>query len=970
MSIGAGAAAGAIQGTIINPGWGTLIGAIVGAAIGALTLAIPIDKPKGQKLQDIYYTTSIRNTVVALVLGRARASGNYLELGAFLGIKDKKKNQPGRRLRIMHAQVGLCEGPIQSAGNTHLDDKPLKEQARIEEFPVRERWPHPVWEIIFTLGDKTETVNWLITDSESKINPPYIPYRDTATSIIHSVMGDSPRMANWTWDIAGPDLTVLRDGATADPTGLETSQACGGYDGHTESFWFVPATSANVAGPYCLARVPRSAVGRTYTQPPSAIVGTVLRAWYLGRHDLVVVQDPGDTNRFWFGRWGYTSTDPGWSSVVPAGPGGAYANPILAHYLDELHGYLHTVHEDTVAGVRYIVRFNLLSGRVERLDTALPAGTYKALLYSPDFDAYWVATSTQLHMVEAHESGAILMSTSAVTTSSCIGLCVSGQRVGVITASGMTYFDPYESTSSATYGNNTAGVGKGNFGSAVFAAQNSWTGQVTLIKNGAALYLVNFIPSVPEHIEDVSAMGTAGEEEFQWVGGEAAYPAANAVTDAFRDWSPREPAAWDLVALEGRSSVAAAMWATQVSEANLDSARWGAGSPPKYFHLPAFEHFHAYCVGAMRYATSERRKEDGTVEPATDRWAERAKLDMLIDSESNAADLLTEMLAVVNGYRYELDGKLYVGVPRRGGFACWHFTRAQMRPGSLKFSYVDRGTGTNEVRIEFNNVRDDYRADFAEAVSPWQQDATGFRRTRSPTIRGIGRQPHAAWLAKLLLDTFGSTRRVGTFETSYRGMIVVPGDLIEITDEFKGLDRLLARVTEVHENRALERVEIFWAELATANDALKIPSPGVAPPPGDGSDPHPENCDEASGPSGNIGTISWFGNGQLYQPATYRVAYVEGVYRKDITWDYAVQGYDVVTRDGTGAIVVLGAAPAVADPAAPGYADQEEAEAANAGQATNYATTISAPIGLRRQVGGDALPAGDRFPTYELCVIG
>jgi hypothetical protein len=935
----------------------------LGAAVGALGLLLP--KPKGAKtkVSDIDVTTSIRHRRVPVLFGRGRLEGNYIALGGFGGTENGISNQP--KVKVIHAVLGICEGKVQAAGNFHVNNQTLKEWART--FQLWEGGSNrflKFFKIRLVDGDNAETVHPMVADPISKFDlSPAIPWRNTAQLILHTVVGTQPALTSIHADTVGPAMKLTATGASGESSPADTA-GDGGYDGYSECFWYTLTASTANAAPRGLARVGRDASDaakvRSHTAPPAAIVSSVTKAWYLGRHDLVCMQDPASASTFWFGYWGIASASPDWESVQPS-PSGDYANAILVWCLDELHGILHTLHDSGT--VRYVMRLNLLTLACERMDTDLPAATYKAMLYSPDFDAYWVASSANLKMVDPL-AGTTNLTSVSVSTATCVGLCVSGVRVGVVTPTHVQYYSPYENTISATLGTTTSGLTKGEMGGTASAHQNTWTGHVTLVgkSSGGSAAFVNFFPSVVEEVEDVSALGTQGEAEFQ--AGTPFSGAGSNVTDWARDWSSRTYNGSVQVTFEGNSSVAAAGWASCVDEASIDSGRWGAGMGPGYFSKSAFESVHAFSVGAMKFKTPKRLTEAGTAIAAVERWAERAKFDYVLGEDTLASHLVgSEILGVVNGVRATYEGRFHPVLMRRGAFPVWHFTDQQIT--DPKLSYIGHGDGTNRIRGQFSNVRDEYRSDFAEANDEFLQNAMGRVQEDQISFTGIARYEHMAWLCKWVMDQSAAQRRKIEFKTGHQAFVLSPGAVVKVTCASCDLDAVWFRVTELREQGG-GNWQVTAYEHPRTLDALK--TLGNGGPVGIPDDPDVGGAGTGSTQpqeqmkAPNNADPKFFNAGSAWPAGTYRIKYLFGAYREASgTGDYFVAGYDIITRDATGD-VVLDAAPGDAG----GYATAALAEDASDGLFTDVTLAVTGPIGLKLQAG---ITPYEGTPTYSITLL-
>jgi hypothetical protein len=178
---------------------------------------------------------------------------------------------------------------------------------------------------------------------------------------------------------------------------------------------------------------------------------------------------------------------------------------------------------------------------------------------------------------------------------------------------------------------------------------------------------------VAEDREDRSACGTPtrrayGVREFQNLPG-----TPDMQQGWVRDWSWRR---WDqisLTQLQGNSSLAAAAYATLFDVKTIDSGRWGAGLPETYGNMSSFEAVHGFCVGAMLQLSPRVNRGH-----SRSYYGERAKFDFVLDVETSTSALIAdEILASINGWRKVEDGRLCVGVERRGHLPVWHFADEQ-----------------------------------------------------------------------------------------------------------------------------------------------------------------------------------------------------------------------------------------------------------------------------------------------------
>lgn len=783
-----------------------MVATAIGAGVGALSL-VGQKRPGTPRSSggEINQTTSIRNLPVPIVFGKGRLGGNYIKLGRFFQIKDDHDGTPGRRLQIIHAVIGICEGNVRKMFNVYLDGKTLADISDDEDLPeffkayaytgvAGEILPRPL-RLPSLRGDLKYPMKRLYG------------WRNTCKVFLEAIVGEKPRLMDFNCDIWGQDLKIFRAHLTHENNPADVIRECF-YDGYSEAFYATLHSSASAPGGTYLGivKMPRERSVRTYTPAPAAASGDIRRGWYVGRHDVLVLQDPSSESRFFIGRWQLASDSSQWEDVLLP----EYTQPILAHYLDELNVTLHTFHEGE-HGFGFINRWNLLTGRITRLDTdrANESENLLALgfMFAPDLNAYVIGyLPNRLYLIDA-ESGKMYHRTRHLDllASKFRGFCVSGQRIGCITTSGLVYYDPNEKTIETRYGDGSDGIEKGAFGAISNAQQNSWTGQVAMAKQhgGSAAY-INFVPSVLP-MEDYGK-GTPNAE-----GMKGADPLPSEKDGWVRDWSARSFNHFSLTALEGQSAVAAAMWNLLVDEPVNDSGRWGAGMKKDWFKLPSFESVHAYCCGGVLRMNNKGKPY----------YAERYRLDLVLDSERSASDVLVqEILAAINGFRSVIDGQLHVSVQRPSLPIAWHFTDHQIADGKPELAFLGRTTGINRVRIEFTDTDDNFRRNFAEANDEFDQDARGRVMTQTVTLNGLGRAGHADLLAKHLLDQIMVLRRQVTLTTHYLGLVLLPGDGIEVSSTTLGIDRVKFRIGQITENED-GTVKIIAVEHAAGVDSLK-----------------------------------------------------------------------------------------------------------------------------------------------------
>jgi hypothetical protein len=999
-SIGIGAGLGAAQGALAGipfasvggPLWGALIGGALGAGMGAAVMLLNKPPKTLRHVDDIIDTTSIRNVPVGIPFGRNRLGGNWVAIGYFWKRKSTIPNTPGRVVFSVNAILALCEGEINSAGNLRQDSRTLAQNAITEYLAKTVGMILEYYRYDFSDGSPAQAIPTLMTQTGNGYKMlPHVPFRNTALMAVRTVIGDTERMPAVNVDSMGLDCTIYRNDSTGESAPSDQA-GYAFYDSSSDGFYYTLTSSSATSAPFGLVGIGRQGWARLHTAPPSAASGSITHAWYLGRHDVLVMQEPADSTTFYIGWWGIGPTDAGWEAQQPrpdaGGPG--YENAILVWYLDETHGILHTLH--TTGSALYILRWTLLTGRIDRTDTNLSADTWKAMMYSADVDAYIVVGTTLGIGFVDPQTGQLTQSTTALAVSSCVGVCFTGQLVGILTTSHCTYWDVFTAAAvttnagfTATYGTNGTDLAAGHLGGAVSMIQNSYSGQVAMVKNtGGDAAFVTFIPSILEDIRDLNANGTSGLwnilyeypvvvptdwvpepnfQTFQSVGG-GAFPPNDVAQDWTRDWSTRTYNTWNLTVLNGNSSLAGAAWMAIVAEPCLDSARWGGGLDPKYFDLGSFEGLHAHCVGPMRMANP-----DGSF-----RYAERYKLDFFVDAETSLASFINDhVLVACQGFRATVSGIMRLGVPKAGVWPIWHFTDAQYAAkssgeSSFKVSFLGHTQGINRVRVQYRNVLNEYSHDFSEADDEWDINARGRVQAVTVNAEGCGRPGHADLLCKAILDQTLAGRRQAVFDTHFLGWLIVPTDTIEVSNAQCALDKVKLQVLSTIENASDGMTEITALEHRQAMDSViglthSYNSPGAAPLPNpDGSGVG--GCSLGTSVTSSS-TVIWFNAGGAYAPGPITVAYITGAFQAVALGNYQVAGFDIVTRDSSNVISVVHTAPGSATT----FATRDACVSSNLGQKTTFTQTANGPLGIRLHSGQTAVDDGSGpMPTFELCL--
>lgn len=866
-----------------------------------------------------------------------------------------------------------------------------------------------------------------------------IPFRNTAyldCTMYSDTVYAAPRLSNITADIVGADLTIRRQGTALD--GPSPSDVCGyafydsGYTGDpdTDAFYCTLTSSTATSPPFGLVRYGRQGSARVHQPPPASVSSSITFAAYFGKHDVLIFQDPSSL-QFHVGYWGISPTSSDWQRQLPSSD---YSHPILAFCIDEAHSSIHTLHDDGT--VRFVLRWNVLTGSVTRLNTDLPSASFKALLYSADISRYVVARdSANVHLIDPNDGTTVNLITS-MTTSACVGVCVTGQQVGVFAPGNLFYCDIYTGQVTGPLGTSAPGILTGDLGSIVSAHQSTYTGKVTVANayNGTVLFK-QFAVSCVEDIRDVNANGTSGlsglpninpnankygapEPNFQesqiigsqsfpasWSEGQynpccqSTNPALSAVeepagimsnvTDWCRDFSWRSYAngspitAYQLKLLEGNSSLAAAAWAATVDEPGLDSARWGGGMDPSYFHLPSFEAVHSWCVGAMTFlnpadATS-LNNPDAT---STTRLAERFKFDYFLEQEMPVPSFVgSQVMMACGGYFYSMGGVFCIGIPKPGLLPALSLSERNFVDGSFSALFSANVDGINRIRARYRDCLDEYRVNVVDVQDENSVNVLGRTQLATLSFDGCGRDQSAELLAKSVLDNGTAGRRQVSFKIDYLGYALSPTDGISVSSKQCGMSSVPMRLASIRETD--DKVELAAIEFKNTIDALyndvnQTIQPGEITV-GSGSD---KNCTNATAPYVNgVGLntlgLNYFNQGAALPAGTYLVSYLQGSYTNASGGThYFADGYNICVRSqSTGNVVKLASAPTRPDPSSsfpdgrPGYYTYEDCYAVNS-QVPAVSITLVEAGAVFVQAGGSINPhVAPDSPnlTFQLC---
>jgi hypothetical protein len=957
--------------------------AAVGAALAGIGLLIKPSQPnqKAERAKDEKVTLSTRNAVVPVQFGRGRLAGNVVIFGNF------HEYLSNRNFFVYecHMVVAFCEGEVRVAGNPNIGQ--FRRVDRNNEIEANEKptaLSRRYWnKFVNYYGNNTDTVQWMLLDDFSATddhllgniyelsagfthevngervlvgsNQPPVPYRNTFVSMIQAHSGSARQLVSVTQDLVGHDQSLVIAGTDSGSNFSEVATG-GGYDAHTESFWYTFDDTPQLV----IVRYDRRGSDRSSTRQPSADTGTSKYGWYLGRHDIVLFQDSGDDEVFYFGYWGITQGSGDWERYRPSP---FYSEPILGHHLDELNGVLHTLHDD--GSVRYAMQMHLLTGRIDKIDLDLdPITTVSAFSYSSDLSSYIVLADTVCYLVD-RQTGNTYASTEDLDAANPKGLFSSGTFVGLVTTAGVYLWDHHQGVVTGPFGSNASTTADGQFGSTVASKQNTWTGHVTVIKtiSGTAA-MINFVPSVRERVDDVSAMGSPGGDEFQWLpaipAGTDYDPDTNDTTGWFRDWSYRTYNSWSLSLFEGVGNLAGGALSALIDESTVDAeyrdfGRWGCGLDADWIDISSFESVNSRCVAGWRYKNQARPLSEGSASdagtdfaPVTEeyRYAERYKFDFSLEESVNAAEFLVERaLACCNGYKTVYDGRLRIGIELPGQMPVWHLNESAIAADSASLPFVSRSGQANRIRCQYRDLRNNYKLDWVQADNEFDQIAYGRVTERVVALDGIVRKGQAELIAQQVQDQAAMRSRALTVKTGFLGFAFSPGDVVEVTHRSLGVSRLPFRLMSTIQSGKVWEVQgaEFRPVLLNLRDSgsplVSIGSIGSVV----GSGQQPGSCETAEGSVGS--GVVWFNGGAQYGAGLFVVYYIEGAYMLTDDGGYCVDGYEFVTLVD-GVITAIMDAPAVSNPVG-GWETPEEAVVSNAGQASVLTLGADGPIGLR-----------------------
>ena len=757
---------------------------------------------------------------------------------------------------------------------------------------------------------------------------------------------------------------------------------------------------------------------------------SITKAFYVGRHDVLILQDPADSSQFHVGYWGISPTSSDWQKQKPSAD---YYHAILAFCIDESHSTIHSLHDD--GAVRFFQRWNVLTGDVTRLDTDLPSASFKAMLYSADLSRYIVARdNAAVHVIDPLDGTTVTLIT-GISTSACCGVLVTGQQIGVVSPGSIYYSDLYTGQITGPYGGSATDTSVGALGGIVSAHQNTFTGAVTVVgpSSGNPLFR-QFKASCVADIRDINANGTSGlsglpntnpnankygapEPNFQQsqIIGSQAFPASwsegqfncvcqslnpalsavemaagiqSNVTDWARDWTTRAPGSWSLKALEGNSSLAAAAWAATLDEPALDTERWGGAMDPSYFSLASFEAVHSWCVSAL--APSRTRL---TLEVAITRTPRQVRV---WQSVLNLISCSTRRFRSRHSWEAMCSWRAVATSTRQVACSAW----ASRSRDFCQQSTCRIETWGTEVSTACTRRHSTASIKFASTTATfWTNIALRRSRLRTRTAsaswsrvqlatisaEGCGRDQSAELLAKSVLDNGTAGRRNASFKIDYLGYALSPTDGITVSNQQCGLSALPMRLASIRETDSggKEEIELSAVEFKNTIDALYLDvnqtsQPGVITV-GSGYD---QNCTNAIAPyvdgvGINTQGLNYFNQGAALPAGTYTVAYLQGSYTNSISGThYFADGYNICVRSqSTGHVVKLASTPTRPDPTSsfpdgrPGYYTYQDCFAVNS-QVPPISITLVEPGAVFLQASGSLDPhVAPDTPnlTFQLC---
>jgi len=128
----------------------------------------------------------------------------------------------------------------------------------------------------------------------------------------------------------------------------------------------------------------------------------------------------------------------------------------------------------------------------------------------------------------------------------------------------------------------------------------------------------------------------------------------------------------------------------------------------------------------------------------------------------------------------------------------------------IKVTRTANADAFNHIKIEFLNRANSYNAEIAEAKDLANIDLYGLRPSDTIIMHSICDAGIAKTVAQLLLQRALYIRNIYEFKLSWKYCLLEPMDLVTLTDELLGFDKLVVRITEVSEDD--EGILSFTAE--------------------------------------------------------------------------------------------------------------------------------------------------------------
>lgn len=368
IAIAFGALTGGI-GAVIGL-YGAGVGTFTGAFFGALLTAVPIligallakDMPDARSvatgsIEDVQLTTFTRTGRVPVVYGFRRVGANVIHLGN-AEYKDVTVAATGRNESHLFADLllGVAEGPCREVIAVYVQD-----------------FPRQIGTWRFQNGTDGDIAIPELEDTVPVGRNLRYPF--TAKLFVWGDLGMVSNIPTISLDLRGIYPSVVREFSHAAAfTPLRAT-----LDGPTNTLVIFP-DPASVSSPRGIVtyQIPfeNAPPVVNYTQPPTGVTANIQRAFYFGKVNSLIMQDPVNPRLWHFGRPGLARDSDEWESH-DLGP--AYENTVLNASRDDRTCRIFTLHEHD-DGTIYQNTLSIVT--LDQEQTILPDGGFTTLVKS------------------------------------------------------------------------------------------------------------------------------------------------------------------------------------------------------------------------------------------------------------------------------------------------------------------------------------------------------------------------------------------------------------------------------------------------------------------------------------------------------------------------------------------------------------------------------------------------------------